>query len=846
MAAQAVLAYISLNTYPDSESISASSLASTDLQSLLDTLRAEQETTRTEIRSLSKSTAGDIDEWITQAKTLQADILRSRETARQIVADAEVGNALQSNVEEQGRKVGLLEEELQFNETLTGTLEHIQYANGLIDRTQEDAARADIPGALQGLEDAEASILGLQALAEGPQSSRALELLNQRMDELRHSLIETTTEFWNAFVSVNEEERSMLVSGRGYKAPGENIAVSELNLDHILVAARGLGLLPSLVQKLAKDIEQSTLKQRLVVDEDELVATITISKHTMSANGKNGDITVSSLFDDLNDILDFLATHLPDAVTVPLSDFLVPAMTKLLEDEWLDAAIPLNMAEIAQFTSIVEDTEELAERIEGYGWNGAGTLRQWVENAPRTWLTKRREAVLGHARNLVFAGLSERTAVERVETRVLSRDDPALQGPGDATGSEDAWDEAWDDSEDKAGPADNSPRIQKDVQLGGIPDDDDDTSAWDVEEDADEKSEDPDANGDEEDAWGAWDDEDATSKPASPVVARKEPASTRTNGTQAAAPPAEQEMTLRETFTVSAIPDGILQLLQQIISEAETLAGPDYSTSPLAVASQALYTLPTLALAIYRATAPTAYAKVDVGNMLIYNDSLRLAELLRVWQDSRPQGVGRLRLDNDTVALETFAKRAYSSEMESQRTIFRDILDGAQGFGNCTVPPFKQECESAIDGAVARLRDVHKMWKPILSQGALLQSLGSLLSTITTKIISEIEDLGDISEADSHQLHALCTRVTSITDVFTQSGGEGEQDMTFVYCATWLKFQYLAEVLESSLADIKWMWREGELSLEFDADEVVELVEALFAESELRRQAVREIRAGGR
>jgi centromere/kinetochore protein ZW10 len=68
--------------------------------------------------------------------------------------------------------------------------------------------------------------------------------------------------------------------------------------------------------------------------------------------------------------------------------------------------------------------------------------------------------------------------------------------------------------------------------------------------------------------------------------------------------------------------------------------------------------------------------------------------------------------------------------------------------------------------------------------------------------------------------------------------------MTFIYCPTWLKFQYLAEILESSLADIKWMWKEGELSLEFAAEEVVELVEALFAESELRRGAVRDIRRG--
>ena len=145
------------------------------------------------------------------------------------------------------------------------------------------------------------------------------------------------------------------------------------------------------------------------------------------------------------------------------------------------------------------------------------------------------------------------------------------------------------------------------------------------------------------------------------------------------------------------------------------------------------------------------------------------------------------------------------------------------------------------------------MWEPVLSEGALLQSLGSLLSTVTGKMIQEILDLADISEAESVQLKVLCDKATALKDLFVQpapggtaSSDVGGQDMTFIYCPSWLKFQYLAEILESSLADIRWMWKEGELSLEFGAEEVVGLVEALFAESPLRREAVREIRQGGR
>ena len=66
--------------------------------------------------------------------------------------------------------------------------------------------------------------------------------------------------------------------------------------------------------------------------------------------------------------------------------------------------------------------------------------------------------------------------------------------------------------------------------------------------------------------------------------------------------------------------------------------------------------------------------------------------------------------------------------------------------------------------------------------------------------------------------------------------------MTAVYVYNWLRFQYLANILESSLVDIKYLWTEGELSLEFTVDEVVDLIKALFADSHHRRSAISEIR----
>ena len=828
----AVLDYIDHGAYPDSEAVSSTVLSSSTLSSLLHDLKRAQDEAKDSIRSLSKSSAPDIDTWIARAKALQSDILRSRDVAREIVAEHEAGRAIRAEVEDHAKKVALLEKEVLFDENLMTTLEHVRYADGLLERTQAEAVKGDVGKALQGLEDAEASIAGL----EGVQGSRAYDVLQQKTAELRGHLVETATEFWNALIRVDMEERAITVQEHGLPAVVAGAVVPEIGLERIVMAVQGLDVLQPLLQKLARDIDRTILRPRMVKDEDGLVPKISVSGAEIKCAGRSDVLSSTALFRDLRTILDFLATRLPPTISVPLSLSLIPALTTRMEEAWLEPAIPLTMSETALFQEILGNVAELADRIDTLGWRGSEGLREWIQNAPRAWLTKRREAVLGEVRNLVFVGLRERQVVERVETRIVRREDSgAMGGRGGGDGAEEDWDTAWDAPDEDSESASTRPEPKVD--------DEDEASAWEVD-DVRSETKDRDGEGAEDDAWG-WGDGDeaagAPSKPPSPVATRKSQLPpTTVNGDK----PAEQEMTLRETFTVTAIPDGLLSILQTIISDAQTLAGPEFASSPIAPAATALYTLPTLALAIYRATAPTAYAKLDVGNILIYNDASRLADRLRSWQNDQTPS-SKLRLDNDVAALEAFAKRAYASDMDSQRTILRDLLDGAQGFVNCTVQPFRAECEGAVDAAVDRLSDVHALWTGILSQGALLQSLGSLLSTLTAKMVTEIEELGDISEAESQQLKLLCDKVSATRSLFTSVSEQGQdQDLTFIYCPTWLKFQYLAEILESSLADIKWMWKEGELALEFEAEEVVELVQALFAESELRRQAVREIRRG--
>ncbi|GAB1733877.1 hypothetical protein NU195Hw_g4513t1 [Hortaea werneckii] len=825
----AVLSYINNGAYPDSDEVASASLDSSTLGNLLQSLQQAQDEVKKDIRSLSKDTAPDIDDWISKAKSLQQDILRSRDTARQIVAEHEAGRELKAKVQDKATQVRLLEKEVAFEDTLGGTLEHIRYANGVLQSVQNEAVGGDLTKALNKLETAQESVDGLESVRE----TKAYGLLQGRAKHLREGLKETATAKWNEAIAV--KDRQVTVTGT---APS-------LSLEGIVKTAQGLAIFDGLLQKLSKDLERDILKPRMTASTNGQVAKLEVTGKSLSCSGPSADLSYKSLFQDLETMIDFLAKELPSSISLPLSDSLVLALANRLEEQWLEPAVPLDVDGMPGFQETLGDVQHLADTVEKHGWHGAKQLRDWVQGAPRTWLMKRREAVLGDVRNLVFVGLRETKTVERVETQMISQDDQqALQGDGG--GQDDDWDTAWDEPEEDTKPDEAPPSA-------GRTEDEDEANAWDTD-DMEKEPARSDGNeaDDEGDAWG-WGDEDAN-KPASPVASKPSaPKASGATGNNQVQQPAEREMTLRETFSVTLIPDGVIKLLQQIIADAQSLAGPEYASSPIAPAASALYTLPTLALAIYRATAPTVYAKLDTGNMLIYNDANQLASQLREWQSSQPS-TSRLRLDADVKALENFAKKAYASEMDSQRTIIRDLLDGAQGFTNVTKTPFKAESESAIEQTVDRLRALHTQWQPVLSSAALLQSLGSLLATATAKIIADVEDLGDIGEEDSHQLRRLMEKLTTVKDLFaTQvSSPDGQpsttataQDMTFIYCPNWLKFQYLAEILESSLADIKYLWHEGELSLEFEADEVCELIEGLFADSDMRRRAMAEIRRGG-
>ena len=612
-----------------------------------------------------------------------------------------------------------------------------------------------------------------------------------------------------------------------------------------------------------KDLEVFVVAPRLQVTANGKVASLAVDDNEISVSGQSSDLSAEALISDLDSIIAFLRTRLPLSVLEPLAQHLMPHLISRLVSTWLTSAVPEDLDGMEDFEDTMSLVQKFGKSLDSYNWPGKRDLVEWTRSIPDVWLRKRQEHSLNEIRKSLSNGIGAIEQVERIETQVLSRHDEVFA----SNGGGDDWNAEWSDDESGSPIQMQAGRTSQAAEG----EDEEDVSAWGLDDEKDNGTgQDNQASSatadDDADAWGWGDENEAEeSKKASPP-AEPNRRKSQSNGLAEAPERAEREITLKETYNITSLPKEILEMIIQIVSDAEKLETSDLVNSPIASAASNLLSLPGLVLAMYRASASTSYASHTSGSMFLYNDSLWLAERLqqlcsnhitRSGKHIQSRTAHNLNLEAHVPALESYGKRAYAKEMESQRTIITDLLDGAQGFTNCTEHPFNQECDIAIASTVDRLRGLHKQWKDVLSHSALLQSLGSLLSTVMNKIVVDIEDMSDISEPESQQLTAYCSRIAALEDLFLpipqpptdpttsahpQSNEQDLVPLTALYAPHWWKFQHLASILESPLVDIKHSWTDGDLGLDFDTEELVDLIVALFADTPHRRGAVAEIR----
>ncbi|SPN98973.1 uncharacterized protein DNG_02012 [Cephalotrichum gorgonifer] len=852
---KAIVAFTTEGAFPESETVAALALSPETLSPAIQALEQSRSSLEQEIRQINEETKDDVASWVRNAKSLQEDIIRSKAIANDIIRQSETPDVSGKTIRDVEAKVDFLSQEVQYVQQLNEALRSIQHVNGLLSRAEQASNERRILDSLHLLEETWSAMDALPV----SKTCRAVKLLSIRSFELKSGVHDVLDQVWKRLVQVDIGNKVVRIKD---KDDGDAMTLSEA-----VIGLKAYKEVEERMVQLWHNLDVAIISPRMDLTAQSLPS-IRRDDDALTLDGET-DNSIESLFTDLSAVFGFLAQKLPADLLQILCSVMMEDVTTRIVKVWLDSSIPPALKDVPRFEKVIESAETFCAVLDNLGYSGFDDLKDWVSNAPMVWLAKCRETALDSVRTKLSGGIGSSKPVERVEKQMVSLAEGkelASAGGVAASANDQDWDAGWDDDEGGDDvPGDEKPST---TNSPSPTDEDDGADAWGwddgpgddmddqpaepetkPEDDVDKQPAEPESKGGDDDdgadAWG-WGDEETTDDVPPP-----EPKPTKTATTVAPKAPAEtqtREMVLKETYHVSSMPEPVLNLIFAILEDGATLTVEGNESNPVASAVSGLFGVPSLALALFRAISPYYYSLDEGGSMYLYNDAMHLAERLaefssgwRSRKDLSKKARDMLRLDGDVESLQSFANRAYSTEMNTQKTVVRDLMGGTYSLMQ------QGDMESCIDSGIARIQAMAATWDGILARSVWCQAVGSLVEALAVKIISDVMDMTSIGQDEAFGLANTIAKTTVLDDLFLPSRlagrarEEGEVAATAQYAPSWLRLQYLLEVLQSNLNDVRYLWFESELSLYFSADEVVELMNMSFEVNARSREVVREI-----
>lgn len=506
---------------------------------------------------------------MTNAQSVQDDINRSKRLANDIVRQAEEPVLSGAAIQEAEDKFTFLQAELAYNQRVQEALRGIRDVNQILD--QVEAAR-DERRILDALRLLERSWAALDALPAG-QGVRVRRLLDLRAFELKSNVHDVFDHVWKTLMKVDTTARTIYFS-----AKTENEAMS---LSDAVIGLQAYKEVDQRMSQLWHDIDQAVVGPRMDIDHPGAPA-IVVDGDILRAEGQ-ADKSIDSLFQDLDRLFSYFAERLPQDLIESLSALMMPEVVSRIISVWLDSAVPASLQEMDKFEAIMATARQFCARLEELNLSGFNELQDWVENAPRVWLAKCRETALDTVRTRLSEGLGSPKQVERVEKQMVSRAEgqglvaaPATAAA--ASAEDDDWGAAWDEEGDQPDDPAQGPNQanNKNETAAGVEDDAADAWGWGEEGEGDtqeaaenqpNQQNNADADDDAGDAWG-WGEEDAPQEQPDRNAARRP--------STAPAAPEQREMTLKEVYNISSMPEPVLQLIFAILEDGATLTQAGY------------------------------------------------------------------------------------------------------------------------------------------------------------------------------------------------------------------------------------------------------------------------------
>lgn len=454
-------------------------------------------------------------------------------------------------MEDAGAKVELVETEIAFNQAVAETLEEVQRLCQQLETGRTALANGQITVAIQHLDAINTVIQGDTYFT----NTNVMSILSAEVARLRHEIQEAVKQRWSEQLKIDRSKGAFQV----IKTEGTG------SLEETIESLSQLDILLSANEKLQKDLISVIIDPILSPRRDGSSHSVTITEAGVHVEHQLSKATVADSLSRTTDVLDYLRQNLPVSISGTFPESFLPAIASKAISGWLSSSIPTDLGGLDGFEKTLDRVLEFTKTIESWGWSGHEELVSWVNQAARLWLTRRRVDSLDSVRKALAASQGTTKQVERIEKEQVSQADGAGALLDNATN--DDWDAGWDDEKEE-NTADQPANTQPE-------EDEEDVSAWGLDEetpdDAKPEATTPAEDDDADDAWG-WGDDEEDDKGAAAQQTQAPPATKPTNGDNTAQPSGPREVTLREVYTVTDIPDSVLQIVQRQITDSKGIS----------------------------------------------------------------------------------------------------------------------------------------------------------------------------------------------------------------------------------------------------------------------------------
>ncbi|XP_076441590.1 centromere/kinetochore protein zw10 homolog isoform X2 [Babylonia areolata] len=198
--------------------------------------------------------------------------------------------------------------------------------------------------------------------------------------------------------------------------------------------------------------------------------------------------------------------------------------------------------------------------------------------------------------------------------------------------------------------------------------------------------------------------------------------------------------------------------------------------------------------------------------------------------------------------IRTLGVSSFMEQMKTQKAILEQYIEGAAGFATMDEDTNYEAAEKSLKQALHQLTHLQRVWQDVLPASVYRKAIGILLNSLLTLVMDHLTSLEDISSEAARKLFLLLKMVDdkAATLFLTEeessdtknSGNKAKVDL-HRHATKYTKFTEIQLVLNGSLQEIADRWADGmgPLAAEFPANELKQLIRALFQNTD-RRAAV--------